>query len=209
MPAYLRIRELRGARGLTQQQLAARTGVPQPTISRLETGYTRTVDLDLLERIARALEVTVSDLVTQTAEAGAPAKMGVKRAARRIKFIRCALEYTADNRCRAEVYLEGEGGRAYAGTAEREEAGTQPLLCAAHAAVEALHEALGLSGGDLALRQAEIVEVCGTHAVLVSLSARYETQAQELLGLCEVRGEPARAAALAVLNGSNRFFGTG
>ena len=59
------IREVRRARGLTLQDVADRCDPPTTaqTIGRLETG-TRTVSVGWLNRIAAALGVTASDLVT-------------------------------------------------------------------------------------------------------------------------------------------------
>lgn len=59
-----RIREVRRARGLTLDEVAARCDPPTTpqTIGRLETG-TRTVSVGWLNRIAAALEVDASDLV--------------------------------------------------------------------------------------------------------------------------------------------------
>ena len=59
-----RIRELRAKRGLTQQKLAEEADVDYKTVQRLE-GKTphRHPNIDTLEKIARALEVTVSELL--------------------------------------------------------------------------------------------------------------------------------------------------
>lgn len=60
-----RIREVRRARKMTLQDVADRCDPPTTpqTIGRLETG-TRTVSMGWLNRIARALDVETSDLVT-------------------------------------------------------------------------------------------------------------------------------------------------
>ncbi|WP_164157970.1 helix-turn-helix domain-containing protein, partial [Sandarakinorhabdus rubra] len=60
-----RIRDVRKARGLTLADVAAACVPPTTpqTIGRLETG-TRTVSIDWLERIAAALDVPASTLVT-------------------------------------------------------------------------------------------------------------------------------------------------
>lgn len=60
-----RIREVRRARKMTLQDVAGRCDPPTTpqTIGRLETG-TRTVSMGWLNRIARALDVETSDLVT-------------------------------------------------------------------------------------------------------------------------------------------------
>ncbi len=65
-PVRLRIREERRKRGLTQTQLAKRVGVRQATISDLERRAVRRLDMVLLERIARALKVSPTDLIAPT-----------------------------------------------------------------------------------------------------------------------------------------------
>ena len=59
-----RIAELRKAKGLTQMQLAEKTGFSQSNIGRIETGR-YSVGLDVLAKIAEALGATV-ELVTET-----------------------------------------------------------------------------------------------------------------------------------------------
>lgn len=68
-----RIREVRKAKGLTLHEVAARCTPPTTaqTIGRLETG-TRTVSVGWLNRIAAALEVEASDLVTLPDRADLP-----------------------------------------------------------------------------------------------------------------------------------------
>ena len=56
-PIRLRLRELRRARAWSQAELARRAGVRQATVSRLEGKSVRNVNLDVLERLADALEV--------------------------------------------------------------------------------------------------------------------------------------------------------
>ena len=54
-PLELRLKELREVKGWSQAELARRSQVPQPTISRLEAGQTDSVNLTNLERLAKAL----------------------------------------------------------------------------------------------------------------------------------------------------------
>jgi transcriptional regulator with XRE-family HTH domain len=56
------LKRLRERRGLTQEQLAKRAGTGRVTVARLETG-TRRPGIDLAEAVARALKVTVNDLL--------------------------------------------------------------------------------------------------------------------------------------------------
>jgi DNA-binding Xre family transcriptional regulator len=54
---------LRVARGLTQQQLAERTGLRRDTISALERGQSHAIEFATLARLCDALGVGVSDLL--------------------------------------------------------------------------------------------------------------------------------------------------
>jgi DNA-binding Xre family transcriptional regulator len=65
------LEELRINRGWSQAELARQSGVPQPTISRLESGKTRTIDLDNLERLANALGVNAAALIEHVREESA------------------------------------------------------------------------------------------------------------------------------------------
>ena len=61
MPFADKLKRARLRAGLTQPQLAARSGVPQPTISRLEAGKYKPQHGTLL-RLARALGVSLDAL---------------------------------------------------------------------------------------------------------------------------------------------------
>ncbi len=57
------LRELRKARGLTQLELARRTGIAQPKISRLEHMQRETVSLEALDRLCAVLKCQPGDLL--------------------------------------------------------------------------------------------------------------------------------------------------
>ena len=78
-PIRLRLEQLRTAVGWSQAELARRSGVPQPTISRLESEKTRTIDLDNLEKLADALGVNAAALISHTSDETAAAKSSAKR----------------------------------------------------------------------------------------------------------------------------------
>ena len=65
-PITLRLQALRERRGLSQAELARRSGVSQATISRIEAGKTRGVDLVTLDRLARALGVSPGSLLASS-----------------------------------------------------------------------------------------------------------------------------------------------
>lgn len=56
------IRLLRGQAGLTQQQLADKIGMSQSIVGKLEM-ETRSLKIDVLEKIAEALDVSLSELI--------------------------------------------------------------------------------------------------------------------------------------------------
>lgn len=56
------IRQLREARGLTQQQMARASGVPRPTWANLESG-TANPTLGVLIRVAAALQISLEELI--------------------------------------------------------------------------------------------------------------------------------------------------
>jgi len=58
----LRIKTLRKELGLTQAQLADLSGLKRPNISRLENG-THVPSIALMERLAEALQASISDLI--------------------------------------------------------------------------------------------------------------------------------------------------
>jgi DNA-binding Xre family transcriptional regulator len=58
-----RIKQLRVSRRLTQTALAARAGVPQSLISRLEDDTRHNTNTDVLKRLAQALGCTTDYLV--------------------------------------------------------------------------------------------------------------------------------------------------
>lgn len=66
-PIRLRVKELRTVRGWSQEELSRRAEVRQATISDLENGKAKSIDLALLERLARAFEVDAGYLFVTTA----------------------------------------------------------------------------------------------------------------------------------------------
>ena len=65
-----RVRELREAKDLTTYELAQRSGIHRPNISRIESGR-HMPNLDTLMRLAQALGTSVADLVAEASQAQA------------------------------------------------------------------------------------------------------------------------------------------
>lgn len=57
------VKKRREALGLTQQELAEKTGMPQTLISRIERGVNQNPGADVLKRLAVALRVSIDWLV--------------------------------------------------------------------------------------------------------------------------------------------------
>ena len=65
-PIHIRLREARESRAWTQAELAAKAGVTRATVSRIETGKVTSLDLDVFEKLAAALEVHPATLIERT-----------------------------------------------------------------------------------------------------------------------------------------------
>lgn len=61
-----KIKCIREQRGLTQIQLAKKSGVSRATICALESGEERVTTTKTLHKIASAMDVTIDDLFTDT-----------------------------------------------------------------------------------------------------------------------------------------------
>jgi transcriptional regulator with XRE-family HTH domain len=61
------LRKLREQMGLTQRDMAAKLGISQPTLARLEGGA-QNIKLEVLERVCRSLRCDVGDLFSGRVE---------------------------------------------------------------------------------------------------------------------------------------------
>ncbi len=57
------LKELREAKGLTQEELAKKAKVTRPYLTMLETGARKNPSLAILKRLAKALGVPVTELL--------------------------------------------------------------------------------------------------------------------------------------------------
>ena len=61
----IRLVDQRKAAGLSQEQLAEMVGMAQAGISRIETGKTSAISLDVLDRLCRALKCQPGDILVR------------------------------------------------------------------------------------------------------------------------------------------------
>lgn len=64
-PLSIQIKPLREAKGWTQAELAEQAGVSRITVNRIEQGNHKTIDLEVLDRIAKALGVAPGLLIVE------------------------------------------------------------------------------------------------------------------------------------------------
>jgi hypothetical protein len=131
-----------------------------------------------------------------------------ERSQRRVRFHECRVEPLPGDRCRAKVILD-DGSSRFEGTAEGPRADDGDLAAVAHATADAVRQALALTDPDLRFKSIIQFDIGGHPAVAVSLTAFQTGEKRALFGLCRADQDRHRAAALAVLSGTNRFFGTG
>jgi hypothetical protein len=131
----------------------------------------------------------------------------LNRPPRRIRFVECRVRET-DSRVVARVALV-DGGTPVEGTAERASgAGAVPWV-AAEATLNALWQAYGLEPDQVRLKDVVLLEIDGRPAVAASIVTTVGGERRSLFGLSGVAEDEGKAAALAVLGATNRFFGKG
>jgi len=127
--------------------------------------------------------------------------------ARAIKFVRAQLDALPEDRCQALVQVERAGLAPTTGTAQGGSGQADALRAVARATADALSEAYDEEGVKVRVRGVQQVEAFGQMVVIVSLAATRGAETRSLLGVCDGTDDAARATALAVLNGTNRFLG--
>ncbi len=131
------------------------------------------------------------------------------RASRRVKFVRADLQSLPKSRCLARVELARPASGNYVGSSVGAGPDIEGLRAAVRAAAEALVFAAGPEQHELKVHGVGLIDALGRPAVMVHLAARQGDRSQALMGVCLMGTDPAHAAALAVLNATNRFFDVG
>ena len=129
--------------------------------------------------------------------------------ARVVRYINVELVPMSGAALQARVELRRDTGERYIGTAESHDAHKAPELVAAEAAIHAVCQAARLDASRMSLRDVQLTKVGDRPVIVVALSGSYRDQNLPLIGACHVEGNAPRAAALAVLNATNRLLATG
>ncbi len=124
----------------------------------------------------------------------------------RLRFAQFTLERLPNGRCRSKVELTWRESERFGGNGEGLSSQAGELRCAAEATVVALTQAVG-GAVRFDLLGVKAVRAFDATVVIVSLSVLDDAGPHRVVGsyLCET--EPARGAALAVLNATNRILG--
>ena len=130
------------------------------------------------------------------------------RLPRRIKFVGAQLQRLSGNQCLARVQLQQAESGSYVGTAVGASPDDEGLRATAKATAAALMQAMGRDH-SLEVHDVKLFHAFGQSAVLVELGAKQQERNQEVMGFCVAGGDPTRAAALAVLNATNRVLDAG
>jgi len=128
-------------------------------------------------------------------------------APRTIRFVRAQIDPLPEDRCQALVQIERPGVGLSTGTAQGGSGQADSLRAVARATADALSESYQADGVRVRVRGVQVLEAFGQSVVIVSLAASKGAESRSLLGVCDGGVDLARATALAVLNGSNRFVG--
>jgi hypothetical protein len=124
----------------------------------------------------------------------------------RLRFAEFVLDRLPNGRCRAKVGLTWKDSEAFAGESEGLCSQAGELRCAAQACVQALSQAVQ-GGMVFELLGVKAVRAFDATVVIVSLSTNAEGTDQRVVGSVLTEDDAARAAALAVLNATNRILG--
>jgi len=125
---------------------------------------------------------------------------------RTIRFVRADVQELGDGSCEAVVELERPGIGAFTATARGPAAPADRLRAVARAASDALSEAFDAVGARVRVLSVQPVESLTKTAIVVTLAVTRGADSRTLLGVCDAGDDPVRAAALAVLNATNRYL---
>ncbi len=124
---------------------------------------------------------------------------------RRVRFVECRLD-NKHGSVHAQVVLADVEGKTFTGVGQGEREIDADLWFSADATVDALRQILELAPDQLKLREVVAFQIGDHPAVAVEVGTYLGGQKRRLHGLCQAEADRARAAALAVLGATNRFF---
>jgi hypothetical protein len=131
----------------------------------------------------------------------------IDRPKRRIRFIECRVQDHGD-RFEAKVSLV-DGDKPIDVMVERPSGAGGGAWAAAEATVEAIRQAYAVEPDQVVLKDVVSLEMDGRPAIATSIVTTVGGERRSLFGLSGVVDGEGKAAALAVLGATNRFFRSG
>ena len=128
-------------------------------------------------------------------------------ASQRLKFLSLEVQAPDQGAHSAHVELGMGPGESFTGHADCSEPDTDHLRCAALATIEALHQAMKPTDVRFNLIGVHAVKAFDAIVVIVALLVGQDQTPRRLVGSYLAEEDPTRAAAIAVLNATNRFLG--
>jgi len=124
----------------------------------------------------------------------------------RLRFAEFGIERLPSGRCSTSVLLVGPTGAKYQGESQGLASQAGELRCAAQACISALTQSVE---GELSFEclGVKAIRAFDATVVIVSLAVRGEDMPKRVVGSVLTEEDPTRAAALAVLNATNRLLG--
>ena len=126
----------------------------------------------------------------------------------RIRFSGAQRIPLATGQYRVRVKLEAPDHKNFLGTAEDTASREGELRAAAEATVDALRQAIRVSGKkvELELKEVAAFDAFGKPGVMVSLRGTYQNTERPLLGFAALEKDVPRSVVKAVLSATNRFL---
>ena len=124
----------------------------------------------------------------------------------RLRFVNFEFTRRPDGGCETEVTLELDAGSHFAAAKQAVGSEAAELRCAAETTLEAIGHAIQ-DAVSFELIGVKAVRAFDSVVLIVSLEAKYKGETHRLVGSFLAQKEPARGAAVAVLNATNRLLG--
>lgn len=124
----------------------------------------------------------------------------------RLIFVNFDFNQFPNGLCRAEVELHAPDGARYVGVSEGSGSVTGVLQCSARASIDALRQVVG-EGRAIELLGVKSVHAFDSTIVVVSVGVNEGSTVRQFVGSYVAADGAERAAAVAVLNATNRYLG--
>jgi len=123
-----------------------------------------------------------------------------------IRFVDARIDELADESCKATVEIDYRGVGVFSGSARGPNSPPDQLRAMARATSDALSDAFETKGVRVRVVHVQLVASLTQTVVMVTLAVSRGKEQQSLVGVCDAADGHGRAAALAVLNATNRYL---